>query len=467
MQEERLTSVGIDIGTSTLQCVFSTMLLKNLASSFSVPRMALEDKRVLYRAPLRLTPLCSPDTIDGEAIAALIREDYAKAGISPDEIRCGAVIITGETARKQNARSVTEALAGLAGDFVVATAGPELEAILAGKGSGAAALSQERGKTVLNLDIGGGTTNMCLFSKGEPVATGCLDIGGRLLRLKPGRQAVHSFTDQLAVAARDAGISLAADAPISRESMLRLGQRMAAVLEEAANLRPRTPLHDALVLEHALPEDVHPDIFTFSGGVADCVYGTASNEIVFDDIGETLGSCIAASLFFSQGRVMKPAETRHATVIGAGAYSVAVSGSTIAIERMALPLKGVQVGKVPLDSPADIRELSGRIKQQYDLLGEPCAIGFEGLHSPTYLQIEDIARQIAAGIGEHALPVIIMAQDMAKALGQALKRLWGPDKPFLCLDGISLSHGDIVDLGAPLSGGRVLPVVVKTLAFGS
>lgn len=465
MQQEPIVSVGIDIGTATLQCVFSSMVLKNAAPAFAVPRVELSDKRVLYRAPLRLTPLRTPDTIDGEAVARLIREDYARAGVRPEDIRCGAVIITGETARKQNAREVTQQLAGLAGDFVVATAGPELESVLAGKGSGAAALSLARGKTVLNIDIGGGTTNMCLFDRGEPYDTGCLDIGGRLLRWTP-EGALHSYTAKLALVAAEVGVALHIGAPLEHGGVLRIAQRMAEVLEEAVNLRPRTPLHDSLVLSHALPAHIRPELFTFSGGVADCVYGTADGAVAFDDIGNALGGCIAASRFFTQGRVLRPQETRHATVIGAGAYSMTVSGSTIALANVVFPLKGLAVGKVPLATAADIPQLGEAIRRQFTLFEPPFAIGFEGLSSPTYTQVEAIAEQIALGMGEHSPRILIMAQDMAKALGQALMRRFGLAAPLICLDGISLTHGDTVDLGAPLGGGRVLPVVVKTLAFG-
>ena len=194
MREERLLSVGIDIGTSTTQCVFSAITLSNTASAFSVPRIRITEKRVLYRAPLRLTPLTSPETIDAQAVERIVSEDYAAAGIRPDQIRLGAVIITGETARKQNARAVAQALSRLAGDFVVATAGPALESILAGRGSGAAELSRTSGKRVMNLDIGGGTANMAVFERGEPIANGCLDIGGRLLRFEDDDCTVHSFS---------------------------------------------------------------------------------------------------------------------------------------------------------------------------------------------------------------------------------------------------------------------------------
>ena len=208
MREEKLLSVGIDIGTSTTQCVFSRLTLNNTASSFSVPRIKITGKEVLFRAPVRLTPLLDGDSIDAPALERMIRTDYLAAGIAPGDISMGAVIITGETARKANARAVTQALSELAGDFVVATAGPALESILAGRGSGASELSAASGKTVLNLDIGGGTTNMAFFARGEPVCEGCLNLGGRLLRFREDHRTVLSFTDAMSWIAEECGVVL-------------------------------------------------------------------------------------------------------------------------------------------------------------------------------------------------------------------------------------------------------------------
>ncbi|MBQ9196002.1 MAG: ethanolamine ammonia-lyase reactivating factor EutA [Clostridia bacterium] len=465
MREEQLLSVGIDIGTSTTQCVFSLLTLSNTASAFSVPRIRITDKKILYRAPTALTPLLSADTIDAPALEAIVRRAYEAAGISPADIRLGAVIITGETARKANARAVTQALSQLAGGFVVATAGPSLESILAGRGSGAAETSARRGRRVLNLDIGGGTTNMALFSGGDPVADGCLDLGGRLLRFREDGRTVLSFTPAMEKIARDTGIMLREGQALSDADQNRLAERMAQVLEEAACLRPRTALYRSLVVEHGLPETLDAELFTFSGGVADCVYGLTDGSADFHDLGEKLGRAVARSRFFEQGRVLRPAETSHATVIGAGAYSVAVSGSTIQFKNVRLPMASLPVANVPFAAESDIPGLAEAIENQYRIFDGECAIYMRGIPSPSWRAVSDAAGEIARAMLPHEPKVIILREDMAKALGQALARLWPEGTPFLCLDGIELMYGDTVDIGEPLSGGRVVPVIVKTFAF--
>ena len=143
-----------------------------------------------------------------------------------------------------------------------------------------------------------------------------------------------------------------------------------------------------------------------------------------------------------------------------------VSGSTIHYDQTTFPQQGLPVGKVMLEKPEDIPGLADAIRRQYEILTEDTiAIGFEGLRSPSYAQVVEIARQIALATPPEKLCVCVMAEDMASALGQALMRVWGPKRPMVVIDGISLSYGDMIDIGAPLAGGRVLPVVVKTFAF--
>ncbi len=464
MEERQLLAVGIDIGTSTTQCVFSGMRLKNASPAFAVPRVTLEDKRVLYRAPTCLTPLSSPDTIDAPAVRALIERDYRDAGFTPSQVDVGAVIITGETARKKNAKAVTELLSDFAGDFVVATAGPDLEAVLAGKGAGAAQLSQEKRARVLNIDIGGGTSNICLFDGGEPLHMGSMDIGGRLIRFDEGGR-VRYIAPGIKRLLQEIGIDAREGALLARDDKRSIARHMAEILEEACGFRPRSALHDFLVTEHPMAEGLGPDIVTFSGGVADCVYGGCGADHLFHDIGRELGEAIAKSRFFGHSRVLRPSETLNATVIGAGSYSMNVSGSTIAYERVDFPIKGLPVARVLLRDAKDIVGLAAAVHAARKAVGDPCAIGFEGLEGPGFEEIERVADALHQSLEGVTCPVLVMARDMAKALGQALARRRGVNLPLLCLDGVSLTYGDAVDIGEPLMNGRVLPVVVKTLAF--
>ena len=179
MQTEEILSAGIDIGTSTTQLVFSRMILQNTGGFGRIPQIKVVSKEVIYESEIYFTPLSSREEIDGERVHEIIKKEYEKAGVCPADLATGAVIITGETSRKRNAESVVRAIADVAGEFVVATAGADLESVLAGKGAGAADLSQKTGKRVVNLDIGGGTTNICVFENGNMVDTACLDIGGR------------------------------------------------------------------------------------------------------------------------------------------------------------------------------------------------------------------------------------------------------------------------------------------------
>ena len=126
---EILRSVGLDVGTTSTQLIFSELTVENKAGSFSVPEMEIGQRKILYKSPVHFTPLTGTDRVDGEAIRKLIEKEYTAAGIRRETVDTGAVIITGETSRKENAETVLRELSGFAGDFVVATAGPDLESV--------------------------------------------------------------------------------------------------------------------------------------------------------------------------------------------------------------------------------------------------------------------------------------------------------------------------------------------------
>ena len=255
---EVILSVGIDIGTSTTQLIFSRLTIENRASSYTVPRIDIVDKEVIYRSKIYFTPLRSATEIDAEAVKRIVREEYQAAGMTPEMLRTGAVIITGETARKENANEVLEALSDLAGDFVVATAGPDLESVLSARGAGTDALSKEKRTAIANVDIGGGTSNIAVYEKGVLRGTCCLDIGGRLIKVENGRIS-YIFPKIQALAAAN-GISLAVGDRAYPEQLYGVCRLMAAQL---ALLIPEDyPVIDSYMQElHDLHVQGRPDLF--------------------------------------------------------------------------------------------------------------------------------------------------------------------------------------------------------------
>src|SRR4051812_38726201 len=175
-----LKSVGIDIGSSTSHLVFSQLTLRREGASLS-GRFKVTDRRVLFRSNIMLTPYLSGTSIDIEKVKRFIEDAYHKAGVGPEEVDTGAVIITGEALKKENAQPIVEYFAKFSGKFICAAAGHNHEALLAAYGCGAVDLSKSEHKTVLNVDMGGGTTKFSLVENGAVTQTASVNIGARLI----------------------------------------------------------------------------------------------------------------------------------------------------------------------------------------------------------------------------------------------------------------------------------------------
>ena len=171
-----LTTVGIDIGSSTSHLLFARVILQRQTQGLS-SRFVVIDRRIVWRSPIMLTPFLPNGTIDAGKLGEFIADAYKQAGIQKHEVDSGAVILTGEAIKKTNARAIDEIFAAEAGKFVCATAGHKLECLLAAHGSGAVALSKERNSCVLHVDIGGGTTKLALIDKGEILALQAFAVG--------------------------------------------------------------------------------------------------------------------------------------------------------------------------------------------------------------------------------------------------------------------------------------------------
>lgn len=395
MSKETLLTVGIDLGTSTTQLVLSELTVENFASAFTVPRISISDKKVIYRSDIIFTPLLNQSEIDAEPIKAFVAEQYRQAGIHKQDIQMGAVIITGETARKSNANNVLRALSGYAGDFVVATAGPDLESIIAGKGAGAQTYSETKRKPVVNLDIGGGTTNLAVFKDGEVIDTACFDIGGRLIKLDQ-QQKITYIAPKIQEIINKKGLTLHLGDQATEQNLLPIISELVAVLENSIGLGTQSPFYQLLVTNHPLRKGEELPIVTFSGGVADCLNTTSTNLFKYGDIGLLLGKYLRKSLIFSEKEVLESAETIRATVVGAGSHTAEISGSTIAYREQILPVKNIPILKLAQeDETLTVTELGQRIQEKLNwhrIEETPqIALAIRGMSNPTFADIQRLS----------------------------------------------------------------------------
>lgn len=456
---EWLLSVGLDVGTTSTQVIVSQLLVENNASGFTVPEMVIAQRSVRYKSPVYFTPLVGQDLVDGEGIRQIVEQEYTRAGIQRQDVDTGAVIITGETSRRENARAVLAALSDFAGDFVVATAGPDLESVLAAKGAGAVRYSEETGKPVLHMDIGGGTANLALIENGKIKATTCLNVGGRLIKMDETGRVVYVS------AVLDGLTSLRVGDGAEKEQIRAVAEILVQALEMAAGLREPTALLERLTTKEVQGEriatpvcglarkDTESLVISFSGGVADCIE-KEMDWLEFGDMGPILGQAIRESRLCS-GAYRLGDETIRATVIGAGCHSAQLSGSTVFYKNIAFPMKNLPVVRL------EQQELSAkRVREALGRLDTDGVLAIPGLSAPDYGTVKAMAKAIAAGFAGRRVLVAVQT-DMAKALGQAIALELPEETGCLCIDSVKLEDGSFLDVGAPVA--FALPVVVKTL----
>ena len=445
--DKGLLSVGLDVGTTSTQLVVSRLTVQNRASDFSVPELEITDREILYRSPVHFTPLVEGNLVDGDKIRQIVEAEYKNAGISREKVDTGAVIITGETSRKENAKAVLDALSEYAGDFVVATAGPALESVLAARGAGAVEYSGKTGETVFHMDIGGGTSNLALIENGRITCTDCLNVGGRLLKLNGNGKIQYISPVLQGICPFSVGDT------VTPGDLQPIAETLTQALEMAAGLREATPLLQKLrtaELGQCHGCAVQNAVISFSGGVADCIE-SEKEPFAYGDMGPILGKCIKNSRLCS-GKYRLGSETIRATVIGAGSHSTQLSGSTVFCKNVPLPVKNCPVAVV------NIRDPEQKLAQELAKFDRQPVIALQGISALSYAEVKELARLLAK---ELSSPILLaMQEDLAKALGQAIA-LMKPDTACLCIDGVHLREGDYLDIGKPV--GPALPVVVKTL----
>jgi ethanolamine utilization protein EutA len=479
MQRTReMLSVGIDVGTTTTQVVFSRLTVRNTARLGLVPRIEVDARAVVHVGQVRFTPLTGPDRIDLDALMRVVNQEYGVAGIAPGDVETGAVIITGETALRRDADQVVQRLSGFAGEFVVTVAGPNLEAQIAGRGSGAATWSSQQYTTVLNADIGGGSTNVAVFRAGRHLASSAIMVGGRGLQLETGTGSVAAITPSAQAVldhlGSDLKVGAVADLPQLRAFTDALAEQIVDLIHGHSS-----PLLERLALTPALdviPADRAP-VF-LSGGVGWCYaddlpVSSVAEVAVFGDVGPLLARSLREEPRLAARTVRAAPETLGATVLGAASQTVTMSGTTIWVREELLPLRDLPVVQPDVPDPASgVQTLVDAIAaatRRWDAEGDGrVAIAVDLPRGLTYEQLEVVARGLGAyaraGLPEQVPLVVVTPQDYAQVLGQTLQSLH-PQLPLITIDQIGLGEGDFIDIGRPLLDGRAVPVSVKTLVF--
>jgi len=473
LENVELTTVGIDIGSSTSHLMFAGVRLQRKTQALSSQFVVVE-RKVIWKSPILLTPFLPDGTIDASALGQFVRDAYAAAGLSPDAIDTGAVILTGEAIKRANARALADLFAADAGRFVCASAGHHLECVLAAHGSGAVAMSRDARDPILNVDIGGGTTKLALVHGGKVLATCAFAVGGRLVAFDAeGR--VARLDDSARLAMRHAGVELTVGERPEPRHLEAVVEALSSVA--IAFLRGEAPqgLGRELLLTEPLPVEPRPATIMFSGGVAEYIYRREDRD--HGDIARRLadrvrqavdGGAIALEL-------REPAERIRATVIGASQFSVQVSGKTIHLGSAALPLRNVPVLEPAIDLSGAIdaaevaRAVQAALARSPAEDDAPLAVALRWRGEPEYARLRALAEGLAVALVPRSSPaapvVLVIDGDVGRTLGYLLQEELSLARPVLAIDGLQLREFDFVDIGEVIRPADVVPVVIKSLLF--
>src|SRR4051812_24734163 len=471
-----LVSVGIDIGSSGTQGIFSRINLRRYGEDLT-SRYYVVSRETLYQSPVALTPYSREERIDDAGLGKIIDDAYASAGLHPDQIDTGAVILTGEALRRENAEGIAKILSEQGGEFVCATAGHHMESMLAAYGSGASRVSHDEDKRILNIDIGGGTTNLAVVEKGHVTAPAAVHIGGRLQVVAP-KGHIERLDPAGRYHARQAGFDWHKGDVIDLNHLDKVAATMADELVAALTQRPMPHAVEHLYLTDVILDFGRIDGMMFSGGVGEYVYGREQRD--FGDMGLRLGQAIRRKV--DAGALPWPlltaGECIRATALGASEYSVQLSGNTSYISKPGelLPRRNLQVLQPDFDCAEviDGAALAQAIKKHFtsfDLIeGEgEVALALRWQGAPAYERIAAFADGIRHGLAntiERRKPIYIMLDgDIAQTLGAILREEFLVESEILAIDGVMLRDFDYIDLGRIRMPSYTVPVTIKSLVF--
>ena len=390
--------VGVDCGSTTSSMVAATARLVRRGGQ----RNEIDSIEEIYRSGVVFTPF------DGNRIDAARFEEYldawlAEAGIAPGDIFGGGALVTGLAAEAANARAVTRLIEARMAESVVAVANdPCFEAWLAFMGNCHAQSRAQPTLPVLNLDIGGGTTNLALGLDGQVLSTGCLLVGARHFQFEKGTHRLTQLSSYAGRLLEHLGIKRGAGDTLAPDEIDKITGFYLDLLTDAVAGKPEP--NAAVAAGHVqvrfeLPRDLgRPPVIMLSGGVGqlvhECLAGRKRSDTTpFGDLGVELAERIASSPL-AKSMTIVPEALGRATAYGLLRHSTEVSGSTIYLPHPEhLPLANVPIlGRIdPQTSPERLDNLLALAERS----GGAACLQVD-LAAPRHETIRDLGERLAA-----------------------------------------------------------------------
>jgi ethanolamine utilization protein EutA len=327
----------------------------------------------------------------------------------------------------------------------------------------------ERLGTVLNIDVGGGTTKIALCRDGEIVARTAIDAGARLVVVDDAGR-IERLEPYGAKHLAAAGAPLGVGDTLTPKARQSMAQHMAAAILTAAG-------GDAFEGYMRLPPLAgvsEPGHVVFSGGVSEYLSGAGGET---GDIGPDLARALSDRVAAQGLQVLPARQGIRATVVGASQYTVQVSGSTIFLDPdSALPLRNLAViaPMIELGDDIDRTDVARAVEDALARLdlqdGEtPVAVAVPWTGTASYARLSALAaglvQGLAAVLGNGHPLVIVTDGDIGGLIGMQCRSEEAVPGAIVSIDGIALSEFDFIDIGEVLRATGATPVVVKSLLF--
>jgi ethanolamine utilization protein EutA len=471
-EKKSFNSVGIDIGSTTTQLVFSKLTLGFIEEKH---KYDIVEREITYLSKISLTPFDTSYNIDIEGLSNILSMAYKNAGYSSEDIDTGAIIITGVAALRHNAERILKLFSDQMGKFVCATAGPNYEAILAAHGSGAVELSERRLKTVMNIDVGGGTTKIAVVKKGDVIDTAAIYVGARHIVLDDEEKLVR-VEEPAKIVATASGFDLEIGKNFPDNMKKTLASILADCLFQVISNDTFSPLTEKLMQTPPLSFRVKPDLVVFSGGVSEYIYGYELES--FGDLGIILGEEIRRRMFGLDTQVVEPVERIRATVIGESQYTLQVSGTTNLITSSdLLPIRNLSVvAPIFTSSVLTQEEIEEEIKKaiemhDLDIALDPFALAFRRsvINQPSYKLMKKVSEAVITVLeGKVKIGgtvILVFEADIGMGIGRVIIEEIAPDLRLISIDEIRLGDFNYIDIGEPSGERGFIPVIIKSLVF--